>query len=743
VAVAIGSFLNPALLWLAIGALAPIIIHLAARNRPKPTPFPAVRFILASQRRSSARFRLKQLLLLLLRISVLGLFAFVLARPWVTGGEAGAATRSQTTVTAVFLLDNSYSMGYEHDGSTSFEKARQMALAAVDAFAVGESRVCLLLVGDTPQPVIKDFEHAYDLDALRARLREARLSARGTDCTQAVAEAARMLRGVTGVGKAVFLFTDLTAHAWPRPLPEPDAPDDIIYYIVDAGPAKPVNTAVLGVTAPSGAAPGAPFEVTARIDAVGSAGRQAELLIDGEVRSRKPANAHQVESVAFVDSAIRAGAREHWGAVTIPGQDSLPIDNSMYFTLRSAPPLQVVLVNGSPSGIARRDELFFLRKALAPGGMAGGDIAQVRDITPAQVEQADLGDADVLALCNVGSLPIGAWTKVRTFVSTGHGLAVWGGNNVLPAGYEPVTAGATALLPCSIGPPVSPPEPAHIEPGELKHPILRLFREGGRNGDLAAARFNTYLKLAPNDAVPNEIVLRFKNGDPAIVAGRYGTGRVLVFASTCDVDWTNQPIDIPFVVLVHESMRFLSAPREQKRDVLVGSAPSLRITAPDKVRSITLARLAAAGGPEPPAPGTPADAKPEDVTPRLDVRSGQLNLAAVDEPGVYRVAVTRTGERSPEELLFAVNLETGESDVTRVPDDPKAIQSLLPKRTLKIARQSSELLDQISRAESIAELSSPLAGIVLVILLGEMYLSNHMRSRVKQEDEAEAVSSQQ
>ncbi len=68
-----------------------------------------------------------------------------------------------------------------------------------------------------------------------------------------------------------------------------------------------------------------------------------------------------------------------------------------------------------------------------------------------------------------------------------------------------------------------------------------------------------------------------------------------------------------------------------------------------------------------------------------------------------------------------------ESNMLR--NDEEVIKSLLPEREVKIASTQEELLEHISQARSQSELASHLAGIVLAILLGEMYLSNHMRAR--------------
>ncbi len=737
------SFLNPSLLWLGVGALAPIIIHLMARSRPKPTPFPAVRFILASHRKSSAKFKLKQLLLLLLRIAVLALFAVVIARPW-TRGSAANVTYAKTDVTAVILLDTSLSMGCQSGDQMALEKAAEMALAAIDAFTP-DSPVCLLYVGDTPEPVITDFKHAFNVDSLKESIRNARLTCRGTNCTAALKQAIQMLNETKGVGKSIFLLTDLTERAWPSPVPADDKAGDIAIYIGDAGTAAASNPAVLGVKAPATVAAGTSFEVRATVDATGAAGRQVGLVIDGEKRAERPASAHKIEQVALIASASKP-VPEHWGRVSLSGVDGLGLDNSRYFSFRTSATMKLVLVNGAPSTVAQRDELYFLRIALAPGGLAAGQPFALAEITAPQLESADLSDADLVILCNVGTVSTAAWTKLRHFVSAGRGLIVFGGDNVDPEAYEPVSKGEIALLPCSIGPAFTPPEPTQLEPGQLKHRILHAFQEG-RNGDLAAAKFSTYLKLTPSAEVPHEIVMAFRNGDPAVVAGTYRAGRVLVFASSCDADWNTFPKQgVPYVVLLHEAVKFLAPFREEQRDVGIGAAPVLRIAAPGTVARVEMERLpddfnreldlllkrSSAAEAHVKTLKKQAETRVANLKEQIDLRTGQLPLPSVEAPGIYRVAIERTGGAA-EEMFFAANIDAAESNLTRLAEDERmedAVKAFLPGRKVRFARTPAELREHLSRSESVAELASHFAGIMLVILIAEMYLSNRMRARV-------------
>ena len=98
------GLLNP--LWLLLGAAVavPLILHLLQRHQGPRVIFPAVRYLRRAEREHARRIKLRQLLLLLLRVAALLLLAFAAARPFLR--SAGV---SHEPTAAVIILDNSMS----------------------------------------------------------------------------------------------------------------------------------------------------------------------------------------------------------------------------------------------------------------------------------------------------------------------------------------------------------------------------------------------------------------------------------------------------------------------------------------------------------------------------------------------------------------------------------------------------------------------------------------------------------
>ena len=121
-------------------AMAPILLHLFDRRRNVTIEWGAMEFLLdAATRRTSAR-KLKQWLLLALRVLAIAALVLALARPKLPGHWFGNNDRGET----VFVIDNSMSTLRESDDSTLFAKLIERATTELNSTASGFSCNCEL-----------------------------------------------------------------------------------------------------------------------------------------------------------------------------------------------------------------------------------------------------------------------------------------------------------------------------------------------------------------------------------------------------------------------------------------------------------------------------------------------------------------------------------------------------------------------------------------------------------------------
>jgi hypothetical protein len=126
---------NPALLATG-GALTagPVIIHLLNKRRFKILEWAAMEFLLESLQRNRRRLQVEELILLILRMILLALLAFVVGKPLLEQllppealGKSAAAAIDHFVV-----IDDSFSMGAVSGNKTAFDAARQRAIEIVE-----------------------------------------------------------------------------------------------------------------------------------------------------------------------------------------------------------------------------------------------------------------------------------------------------------------------------------------------------------------------------------------------------------------------------------------------------------------------------------------------------------------------------------------------------------------------------------------------------------------------------------
>src|SRR6478735_11977398 len=105
------SFLNPFLLFGSVALAIPVLIHLVRREKSEIIPFSSLMFLLKVPKRSIRQQKLKNLLLMALRILILALLVGAFARPYITQSATPIVPIGQNRG-VVMLLDNSYSVRY-------------------------------------------------------------------------------------------------------------------------------------------------------------------------------------------------------------------------------------------------------------------------------------------------------------------------------------------------------------------------------------------------------------------------------------------------------------------------------------------------------------------------------------------------------------------------------------------------------------------------------------------------------
>jgi hypothetical protein len=609
------SFLNPILLAGLAAVSIPIIIHLLNRRKFQKVVWAAMRFLRMSVEQNQRRMKIEDIILLALRCLLLALLAVALARPAILSNASDRF--GQSKVTAIIILDNSYSMGVSDGVSTRFDKARQAAEQALDSMPAG-SAAAVWLASDIVQEVIP--LPTFDLNLARKSIRQARLSDRATDLFPALEKAVDYLKGRMVIRKEIFLITDGQAVGW-RQLGEAQntlekSRTEIKTHLFLVNEHEEGNLGVSELRLAGGLCPvNQPLRFEVRVTNYGkeeARETRASLSVDAE----PPCDEFTIDSIAPGSSktvSLFAKLRTegfHSVVARIPA-DRLPADDSRALAVRAIKEVRALLVDGDPGAEPRESATYFLRNALAPvpPEAAPNYFIKATTISAAELAQVRLDDYDAVILADVAEFSENALQHVEQFLRRGGGLMVFPGGKVNAAFYNEQLLRRHALLPASLGAPRGQADQDEkffsLQDKNYQHPIVSIWNDPGA-GTLSSVRFYRAFKLEPaegtehkaqpvkgdhksprsspfraagQDAGDPQVVLSFTDGSPAVMERAWGLGRVILFSSTANSAWNDWPVRLSFVPLIHRALGALVQRQDEGLNILVGEKFNRRLSA--------------------------------------------------------------------------------------------------------------------------------------------------------------------
>lgn len=707
------SFLAPGYVALTVLFAVPIAIHLIGRSRAKVRRFAAIELLMRGDKRVARRTKIRQWLLLLLRALAIAAVPLILAKPFF---EAASDDLPATAVggaqSAVLVIDDSMSMSAEKRGQSLLEAARTRARRIIEALG-NDSDAAIVLAshgGGAPVPQL-----TADRAKLERAVTDVRPTYRPTDITGALKRAAQILENAARPERRVYLLSDLAAHGFASDPPWAAGRGPELVPI-DLGDGKPLpNRAIVDLKTEPAAHLG-PRGVRVSIEVANFGADEIKdlpvtLRVDGKpvTKGLVDVPAHGRATKRFFHVFTLSTNESEIGVHELAGElppDALVADDRRFARVEVRRDLRVLVVDGDPRTSRRDDEVFYLETALRPGDRDDSQL-DVTTVAPDELANRRLPDFDVVFLCNVKA-PDGA--ALKDYVQHGGGLFVALGDNVDADAYndalgdllpQPLqalrTVGATAAD-RDDGERQAAGAGQRLARIDRNHPLLAPLAEQHAVEALEAARFSRYALFRPTAESQRQVLLRFADGAPALIESRYGEGRVLLWASTIDRDWTNLPIQPAFLPLVQQSTRYLArAPmREPEAPLVVGQHHDIAIHDGELRVEVT----------------QPSGRQRMFERDKIVGRKA-LAFDATDEPGIYRVASAgRDGVMHPRrDATFVVNVDAAESDLT--PIDTLRLKQLAAGGGAKSAA---------AVPKHRVELWHALGAALLILLLGEALL---------------------
>ncbi|MFQ5676578.1 MAG: VWA domain-containing protein, partial [bacterium] len=533
------SLLNSVFLWGVTAAAIPVVIHLIKRNRAVKLPFAAMRFLQIDPARKFKSQRLKQLLILLMRLTAFALLAVAFARPFFKNLQAGAVWGSDQRA-AVILVDNSLSMGYEDN----FRKATDKAKELLGSFKVGDE-VALVQFSDDAT-VIAETKDGFA--SLKNQLQDKLfLSSKGTNYMQALQTAETILLHSPMKSKSIYLISDFQKTAWENLNPHWNIQSGIALNFLPVESSSFSNVTIMDVRISRDHLTAKRGDVLARVKNFGPDRKQFKVTLN--INNKKISQRSQTllanEETIVRFRSVKFPDRNVFGSVDIDYKENLTVDNRHFFVLEKDAKTRILAVNGEYNKDATQDELFYLDRAINLPSIARYSLVKT---TPNKAKRFDFNDYGVIILANLKNLDRATIQRLIYYVRAGGGLVIGLGENVKPAVFNRLFRD---LTPASIEnlafKSLNRDNGVILAEIDYQHSIFRLFADPGQS-DPSAAQFYQYFEVDP--ANPESVLAYFDDGSPAILEKKVGGGKVILFTSTLDADWNNLPIKAMFLPLL-------------------------------------------------------------------------------------------------------------------------------------------------------------------------------------------------
>jgi hypothetical protein len=196
-------FLNPAVLFGLLAASIPVLIHLLNVRKLKRIEFSTLAFLKELQKNKIRKIKLKQWLLLALRVLIILFLVMAFARPTIKGIAIGGTTSAAKT-TAVFILDDTFSMSVVDANGSYLNQAKSMILELLKELQEGDD-AALVLVSDKNNREIKT---TGNLAEFEKEVNSVQISYASGLLHNAIVKAAKILGESKNFNKEIYILSD-------------------------------------------------------------------------------------------------------------------------------------------------------------------------------------------------------------------------------------------------------------------------------------------------------------------------------------------------------------------------------------------------------------------------------------------------------------------------------------------------------------------------------------------------------
>lgn len=552
------TFLNPAILFGLATASIPVIIHLLNLRKLKVIEFSTLDFLKELQKNKIRRVKLKQWLLLALRVLIILLIVTAFARPTLEGIKIGGTTSAAKT-TALFLLDDTFSMSVIDQKGSHLNQAKQSIKYILQNMEEGDEVGLLLVSGDASG----ELNLTSNFQSFSEQLESIPVSGSTGTLNSVLIRAAGLISESKNFNKEMYLLTDFQSN---RIALKENLIDlgqllrqNVKLYTIDYSDRDINNISVDRLDIKTKI-----FEKNKAIifkviltnhSDQSVSNLVASLFMDTKRSAQKSIDFQPNESkeIFLEGTTDKPGFSDVF--IEIEDDDILE-DNKRYATVKIPERISVLVLYDDVS-----DANFV---SLALQSSHSEDYLNVTLQSIDRITSTRWEEYNIVIL--IGS---SASSKLLEFVSEGGGVVIFPSSNTNLEKFQSVFNSFKLPLP---GPIVDNESEsgysADFERVDMEHPLLQNIFKDEEKTEIESPEIYKYFKILPKGR--GRSVITLLDGSSFLSEYEFGKGKILVCNVSPVLEWSDFPVKSIFAPLVYKSAMYLSSGNNGATEILAG-----------------------------------------------------------------------------------------------------------------------------------------------------------------------------
>ncbi len=568
-------FLNPAVLFGLLAASIPVLIHLLNLRKLKRIDFSTLAFLKELQKNKIRKIKLKQWLLLALRVLIIIFLVIAFARPALKGVAIGGTTSAAKT-TAVFILDNTFSMSVVDNKGSYFNQAKETIKELIKQLQEGDDAALIKIAGSDPE----ETNSTNNLIDFSRRVDETEISYASGFLHDAVIKASKILSFSRNFNKEIYILSDFQSGRLAREGSLSDLSELLnekikIYGLNYSGKEVfnlgidelKINTQIFEKDKPIS------FDITIENHSKQPAEDAViSIFADGERSAQQSVDISAGGSAAVTLEALI----KNTGFVNVYAElqdDEIIHDNRRFASLLIPPEIPVVIFADNA------EDASFVSLALTVSEKENP--LRITRKSTNQISSTDLDQYKAAVL--IGTQNINGLEKFKSFLNEGGGLFIMPGNN---SEEERYSSNLSELgLPAVKGTAGEKNRQVNLsvfEKIEYEHPVLQnIFadeeksRKGSEVKRIESPQIFYHFKISTEGKGRN--IISLNDGTSFISEYKYGKGKIFLMNTAPVLEWSTFPIKSIFVPLINKSIYYLAFINERGGDYLAGETVNINL----------------------------------------------------------------------------------------------------------------------------------------------------------------------